>query len=257
MKRIALVALVPFLAWPSFAAESPWNGTWKLDEAKSHVGEDEPMTINQSADGKYHIVDGDAKYACDGKDYPIGAISGAAIACTASGATALDVTVKVNGKAMGKTHESLSEDDQVLTAKATRYNPDGTTTDTNRSYKRLSGSKGLVGEWKEMKKENSAPEIMSISVTGQSMKVSDPSTGKTEYDAKLDGTPTGINGMPNGFKIELKQENPSKVSWNMKLNGSIVLLGSETVSQDGKTLTQEKWSPGKESEKQILVFDKQ
>ena len=75
-------------------APSPdWNGTWKLNPAKSNF-QGPVLTISISADGEYRYDDGRSNFTfrCDGKDRPIG--KNRTRACVKSSATVLDLTPK-------------------------------------------------------------------------------------------------------------------------------------------------------------------
>ena len=69
LRTLSSVCLLVFAAFPALA-QSPWNGTWKLNQARSHMTGD-TFTLTK-AGGKYHYDGGSVQYdyACDGKDYP-------------------------------------------------------------------------------------------------------------------------------------------------------------------------------------------
>ncbi len=107
MKKLlccALAAAVSLaVAAPCFAAGSPWDGTWKLNQAKSKMT---GSTFTISMDGGMYTVDtGTIKfqYACDGKDYTI--IADRTISCTGGG-NSFTVGIKVAGKPYSTTHRT-------------------------------------------------------------------------------------------------------------------------------------------------------
>ncbi len=155
-----------------------------------------------------------------------------------------------------KIHESLSANGQILTRKFSTPNPDGSVTTDVETWQRLSGSGGLVGQWKRRNEKSSDPGLMTIRLNDHSIRVSDSGTGQNGYEVKLDGTPAPVSDMPKGFTIAFRQQGPTKLTYEFKLNGKTMLIGVETLSADGRQLTEEKWMPGKEADKQTLVYDK-
>lgn len=242
-------------AGPCFAAGSRWDGTWKLDEAKSKMT---GSTVTITQDGKMYTVDTGSlklKYACDGKDYPI--IANYSESCTGGGNSFTDV-MKVNGAVYSTTRREISSDGKTMTAVTTGRRPDGTAfTDRETEMREGSGS-GMVGTWKETKIKNSAPEIFMLKVSGDRLKMDDPGM-KEGYDAKLDGTPAPMTGgtAPAGLMISSKPDGANKVLSVALLNGKELGKDVMTLSADGKTITDVSWTPGKESEKQIYVYEKQ
>ena len=66
-------ATLMMAAIPCFAAASKWDGTWKLNQAKSKMT---GATVTISQNGNMYTVDTGAfkfSFACDGKDYRVAA----------------------------------------------------------------------------------------------------------------------------------------------------------------------------------------
>jgi hypothetical protein len=82
---------------------------------------------------------------------------------------------------------------------------------------------------------------------------------KSTLDAKLDGTEATPIGptVPPGETVSLKADGPNKIRVVIKLNGKVLDEGAYTLGADGMSYTVEEWVPGKESEKEILVYEKQ
>ena len=62
---------------------------------------------------------------------------------------------------------------------------------------------------------------------------------------------------PAGLMISNKNDGPDKVLTIVTLNGKELGRDVMTLSADGKTITDVSWTPGKESEKQTYVYEKQ
>jgi hypothetical protein len=65
-------ALTVAVVTPVFAADSPWDGSWKLDQTKSMMT-GETFSYTLTPDGKIQFSNGSTimyTFACDGKPYP-------------------------------------------------------------------------------------------------------------------------------------------------------------------------------------------
>jgi hypothetical protein len=258
MKKLLCCALAAAMslsvAAPCFAAGSPWDGTWKLNQAKSKMT---GSTFTISLDGGMYTVDtGTIKfqYACDGKDYTI--IADRTISCTGGG-NSFTVGIKVAGKPYSTTHRTISADGTTLTDVEKGTRPDGTAFTDTETDTRVGSGTGLAGTWQSTKVKNSASSLFILKVNGDVLHYEDPGY-KESSDAKLDGTPAPITGgmAPPGLMISNKLENGAVTS-TVSLNGKPLGTDVMTLSADGKVLTDVSWSAGKENEKQTYVYDKQ
>jgi hypothetical protein len=62
---------------------------------------------------------------------------------------------------------------------------------------------------------------------------------------------------PAGLTVSNKSDAPNKVTTVVYLNGKELGRDVMTLSADGKMITDVSWTPGKESEKQTYVYDRQ
>jgi len=259
MKRFAFaLILIAAGAASALAADSPFAGTWKLNVEKSKFTGD-TFTYTATATG-FHYSNGatiEYDFAIDGKDYPT--IPDRTVSWTKSGDSAWD-TVSKDGKGtvLSKAHRVLSADGKRYTVSYTSYRPDGTTAEGMDEYARVSGGPGLAGKWKDVKTKE----------TSDSMTIAVPSAGQVEIEfpnyketiaGPTDGTPIPVKGptIPDGVTTTVKVEGPKKWSRTVTLNGKTYSQSTMTVSSDGKVLDVVSWVPGKESEKETAVYDKQ
>ena len=254
MKQLILaVAFCGAASTAAMAADSPFSGTWKLDITKSHFTGD-TMDYSKTATGMRY-ADGAVTYdfVADGKDYAV--MPGRTTSWTKSGAGAWDTVSKADGKIVVKSHKMLSADGSSLTSTWTEYRPDGTTAKGSSVYKRISGSAGLAGKWKDVK----------VQATNDLMKIMVPAAGHYEmvspaYKSTIvgltDGTPAPINGptVPAGAMASYKATGADTWDYTINVQGKVYEKGVLTVSPDGRTLTDTSWTPGKESEKAIAVY---
>ena len=262
MKKLCVylcgAVLAALAATPCHASDSPWNGTWKINQAKSKTTGD-TFTVSEGAGGKYHFSNGgtiEYDYACDGKEYTT--LADRTVSCTGSPAAGMDYTYKAGQTVIGTEHQALSADGKMLvsTSKSTRL--DGSSGSDEATYQRVEGTSGVVGKWKSVKDKSSGDYAMTINVSDGTMHVQVPAW-KQMYDAKLDGTPAPVTGptIPAGATTAVNELSATKVHYANMLNGKTLWEGTQALSADGKTLTDEEWVPGKMDEKIVTVFDKQ
>ena len=165
---------------------------------------------------------------------------------------------KINGKLYSTTKREISADGKTLTDVTNGTRPDGTTFTDHETDTRVGGGSGLAGTWRESAIKNSAPDSMVLRVNGDVLHFESPAYKETT-DAKLDGTAAPIKGptAPAGLMLSNKSDGPNKVVTVVTLNGKQLSQDVMTLSADGKTITDVSWTPGKESEKQTYVFEKQ
>ncbi len=255
-KRLYFVcAALALAAAPCFAAGSKWDGTWKLDPAKSKMT-GSTVTITQNGN-MYTLDTGSFKFsfACDGKDYNF--LPDRTVSCTGAG-NSYSLVFKIKGKVESTTKRTISADGKTLTDVTTGTRPDGTSYTDHETDTRVGSGSGMVGTWKETAIKNSAPNIIVLKVNGDVLHYENPGYKDTS-DAKLDGTPGPITGptAPAGLMVSNKSDGPDKVLTIVTLNGKELGRDVMTLSADGKTIVDVSWTPGKESEKQTYVYEKQ
>jgi hypothetical protein len=217
----------------------------------------ETFTYSKTATGFRFSNGGPVAYnfAVDGKDYPT--LADRTTAWTSAGKNAWETVIKAHGTVLSKTHRALSADGKTLTASYTEYRPNGTVVHESDVFTRVSGGPGLAGEWKDVKTQ----------AASDTMKVVTPAPGRFEIDfpndkqtlaGKTDGTPTPVTGptVPPGAVGHYTAASANRWEFDGALEGKTFFKGVMTVSADGKTLTRTIWTPGKESEKSVEVYDR-
>jgi hypothetical protein len=261
MKKLLCCACAALLliaaASPCFAKDSPWNGTWKENQAKSKMSGD-TVIFTAKGGGVFHYSNGgtiEYDFACDGKSYTT--LGDRSVSCTGTAETGMDTTSMAHGAVLSKYHRSISADGRTMTIHGTAMHPDGTTEDFDETYKRVTGSKGLAGKWLDVKVKEQGESTMVVTVADKMLHIEVPSQ-KEVMDGKLDGSDGKVNGpnIPPGAAPAYKSVTPNKISYEIKLNGKVLYDGTYTLSADGKTLTEEEWVPGRMAEKESVVYDK-
>jgi hypothetical protein len=258
MKHLALaIAVLTVSAGSALAAGSPFDGTWKLNMEKSKFT-GTTITYTKTAHGYRYSNGATVSYAfgTDGKDYP--AIADRTTAWTPAGEGAWDTVFKANGKVLSKSHRALSADGKTLTVATTLYRNDGTTTQETDVYNRVSGAKGLAGEWRDTKAEGGDDTMTITTPAAGKFMIVDP-TDKETVTGSTNGSPAKIDSpsAPPGLMVAYKAVGHSTWDTTTKIGDKVYAKGSMTVSADGKTLKETTWVPGKEAEKSVSVYDKQ
>jgi hypothetical protein len=258
MNRFALAAFILAAgSTPALAHASAFDGTWKLDVAKSKFTGD-TFTYAKTATGYSYSNGATVSYAfaADGKDYPT--LPSRTVAWTKNADGSWDVVTKANGKVVTKTHRSLSADGKTLTAAYTEYWPNGSTVHESDVYTRVSGTSGLAGKWRNTKANVASDSITIKTSSGGHFEIDTPSLKET-VTGLTNGAPVAVKApnAPPGAMAAYKAAGPSKWTYNISLGGKIYVSGAKSVSADGKTLTDTSWVPGKESEASVAVYAKQ
>jgi hypothetical protein len=246
-----------FAASPCFAKDSPWNGTWKENQAKSKLSGD-TITFTAKSGGVFHYSNGgtiEYDFACDGKSYST--LGDRSISCTGTPESGMDLTSTAHGTVLAKYHRAISADGRTMTIHGTEVRPDGKTEDFDEVYKRVTGSKGLAGKWLDVKDKEQDESVMVVTIADKMLHIEVPSQ-KEVIDGKLDGSDGKVNGpnIPPGAAPAYKSVTSNKISFEIKLSGKVLYDGTYTLSADGKTLTEEEWVPGRMAEKDSVVYEK-
>lgn len=256
--RICVAALLVASTSPALASDAAWNGTWKLDRAKSQMTGD-TFTYSMNANGTFRVTNGTFTYdfACDGKDYTVIA-AGNTTACKKVSDTTYDFTNKMNGKVLSTDQQVISANGKTMTDTAKGTRPDGTTYTSVDAYDRVSGTSGLIGEWKHVNADTAGPpSLMTISISGTTITQRSPGY-KSGATAKLDGSEAPWTGptIPAGVTVSFKPLSSRKLYSVTKFKGKVVGEDTMTLSADGTTITDVSSSPG-QSAKQTYVYEKQ
>jgi hypothetical protein len=254
---ICIVALLAAFTSPALATNASWNGTWKLDRAKSQMTGD-TFTYSMNANGTIRYSNGGPvtyDFACDGKDYT--AVTSYTVACKKVSDTAYDFTYKQNGKVQSTDQLAISADGKTMTDTGKTMRPDGTTSTSVDTYDRISGTSGLVGEWKHVNVKSTGADLFTISISGTTLTQRNPAY-KSSVTAKLDGSDAPLTGpaMVAGVTVSFKPIGSRQLYSVTKLNGKVIGEDTMTLSADGTTITDVSSSPG-QSAKQTYVYEKQ
>jgi len=260
--RTALIlsALLALPAGAASAADSPWNGTWKLDPAKSQFT-GQTFTYSERPGGMLHFEDGSTAsydFGLDGKEYKT--FGNRMTSWTPAGKNSWDRVTRADGKVLAKGHVVLSEDGKTLTMSFGGTRPDGQEFHEDDVFTRVSGTDGLAGTWRTAKVTNpTGPQTFIISSPSAGVLRYEIPDMKISVDYSADDTDYAIPGptVPPGTTISFKRLGAKKIRYTMKINGKTDNIGVQSIAPDGRSYTDVNWNAGRESEKTTAVYVKQ
>jgi hypothetical protein len=255
-----ICSLLALSAGAASAADSPWNGTWKLDAAKSQLT-GQTFSYSERPGGMLHYEDGSTAsfdFGLDGKEYKTWADR--TTAWTAAGKNAWDTVTRAAGKVHSKGHIKLSEDGKTLTMTFTGTRPDGQDFHEEDVFGRVSGTEGLIGTWRTTKVTNpTGPQTFIISSPAAGVLRYEIPDMKVSVECSANDKDYPLTGpsMPPGATISFKRVSATKIQYTMKINGKPDSIGVQTIAADGASFTDTNWNPGQASEKTTAVYVKQ
>jgi len=254
MKKLLAGAFALALASTAFAA-SPWDGTWKLDRAKSHLT-GASYTYSKTADGMWQIKNGPItiSFGADGKPYPVLDADHTMIV-TMPDAHTMKTVNQFKGKTTSTSVDTLSADGNTLTDVTTGTHEDGSPFTSTETDTRSGTGDGFAGTWISTKESNNTPSTNVITTAADSVTFVDP-TSQFSLTAKLDGTPAAAVSpqMTEGVTFSYKKTSANRLDYTVMLKGSKVLEGYMELARNGKSYQDVSWLIGKESEKTTAVY---
>jgi hypothetical protein len=256
---LACAFFAPLSLTASAHAASPWDGTWNLNRAKSHLTGDS-FTYTKLPNGMWHFAYGNIGYdfAPDGKSYP-SFDPEHPVTTTANGDHALTIVTSFKGKPTSTIQETLSPDGQTLTDVTTGVHPDGSSYTTTVVSKRSGPGTDFFAKWVSTKEESNTKATFTLNTAADGSMTWNFPISKETATAKMDGTPAPITGpqVPAGVIITYKKVSARRLTFSVMFKDKPVGEGYDELSADGKTLEETSWVPGKMSEKTTSVYDKQ
>ena len=239
MKKLLFVLLLlPALGW----AQSPFDGTWKVDLSKTKLPKKPDVfllqngtyeckscnpPVNVKADGTFQAISGDPYRdmlmvkAVDDKH--------------------VEMASQKSGKDVSKATRTVSDDGNSMTIAWTYYgNPAGGPVSGTDHMKRVAkapaGANAISGSWRDEKADVATADALTFSYKsgGDSLSYSTP-TGQS-YTAKVDGTDAPYVGDPGTTSVSLKRIGDS-IEETDKRDGKVMSVAKLTVAADGKTMT--------------------
>jgi hypothetical protein len=237
MTITALASVAALASCPVFA-QSPFDGTWAINQQKSNLT-GQTMTIEDAGAGAIKFVNPNFTYTVKTDGTKAESPSGATVAIQKQSDTSYHQTMWRHGKELSQSDWKLSDGDKTLTIHEFGTRPNGDAFDDTSTYTRVSGDKSLVGEWKTTSVKLGNPVTFTIKMGPGNQMTWDIPSIKGTWKGTTDGTesrPTGPT-VPESLTLAVTGQGPHAFSMTEKLKGKTVFTGTYTVSDDGKTMT--------------------
>ena len=256
--RIASGCVLAVLCCCTLAqAQSAFVGTWKLNQAKSHLTGD-TVTYSTAADGtmKEMTAVGSYTFKTDGRPYTTPFDS--TVTWKQTGPSTWSTEDRQKDMLLATNMIQISGDGKTMTIISTGTNPNGKTFDDTEVLTRVAGSNGLMGTWKSEKMKSSTSPVMEFAANGPNGIAWILPEIKAKLDLTFDGKDVAPVGptVPAGLTIAATKINARSFSFVEKMNDKAIFKGTLTVSHDGKTLTNTS-SAMKEQNTRTGIYDKQ
>ena len=239
------------------AAESPFAGTWKFNPAKSKLTGD-TMKFEKTPSGEIRWTASGLSYTfkADGKEYK--GPFGEAVIWKQIDNTTWQTTYTEKGVLLSTDTSKLSPDDKTITVVSRGTKPNGAKFEDTTVYERISGDKGLLGGWRDKQVKVSAPGTIELKPSGKDGLLFKDLDYNSTCDAQFDGKDYPVTGptVAPGITLVLKHTGPRSYEVLMKKDGKPLFRETDTVSQDGRTLTV-RGSAIAVNEPYTQVFDRQ
>ena len=252
--RLAIVAALTLAT--TALAQSPLAGTWKFNASKSKLTGD-TFHFDPAGEGSVKVTGGGQSYTFktdgSGTTTPMGN--------TAEWTKVDDNTwkevVKKGSTTLSTNTYQLGADGKSINITSTGTKPNGDSFNDTSTYTRISGTKGFFGGWKSTKVNLSAPTGYEIKDNGDGSLTWTLPDFKAIVTLKPDGTDAPATGptVPDGLTLSLMKTGSHSFALVEKMKGKPIFKATETVSADGKMLT-EVGSPVGVNEPTTSVYDK-
>lgn len=238
MKRIWFsITLACLLAGTLWASDDPFCGKWKLNMEKSQFTGTQ-IKIQDLGGNKYKWTGGTTSdtIVYDGTDQPVHFDQ--TISMTPEGANSWKMVIKKDGRVLSTMTHTISADGKSQTIKGTETKPDGTTSDFDVVWRKVSGGAGWAGTWQEADVKFTSPDQWEISpYEGDGLSFNTPAY-QDVLSMKFDGKEYEEKGpnVASGSTSSGKRINANTLEVTNKIKGEVMDHTKYELSPDGKTL---------------------
>ncbi len=240
MKKLLFAALLGTSL--SAFAQSPFDGTWKIDLSKAQMPKKPDVFLLQNGMYECQTCVPPIKIKADGQDQPV---TGHPYYDTMAIQVVDDHTIQETEKKAGKV---------VITSKVT-VSPDGKTSvfefndSSNTNAEPVAGkgtgkqvapgppgSHAISGSWVTTSMDNMSDNglMFTYKMDGDSLSMTTP-TGQS-YTAKVDGTDAPYKGDPGTTSVSIKKVGDNAIEETDKRDGKVISISMNKLEADGKTM---------------------
>jgi hypothetical protein len=237
----ALFSVAALCATALCQAQSPFDGTWRIDMSQSKFSP--KPTVFYLSQGWYHCESCTPAFTvqADGQDHPVTGQSYDNLNVTVTDPHTLTFVGKKGGRVMFEQTRTVSANGKMLTVKTTNHPMNSNEPVTGEATAKLVGIAPLgvhavSGSWQVLKVATSEnDQLFTYKTTGAEFTMTDP-TGDT-YTAKFVGADYPVNGAFGYNAVSLKKINDHTIEETDKRDGTVLDVSTMTVSPDGKRMT--------------------
>jgi len=235
MTTTQVVAVLLLAGSPAFA-QSPFDGTWVRNYAKSDVPSSE-LKLQDAGRGAIRIFNGYdmGTLKTDGTKTSTG--EGDETAVEKVSKNSYHLTNWTNAEEMSEADFMLSDAGKTLTLHEWDTNPKSGHSDTTTVFRRVSGGAGLIGGWKRVSVKDKEPRTWIVKLSAHEVTWTEPGINLT-VRAATNGTPVHPRGpgIPESMTMAYTKEGPRAIHMVSKVAGKTVLTVTYSISEDGKTM---------------------
>ena len=243
MRRISWALMLGTLLLPLLAAaQSPFDGTWKVDMNKVDFPKKPDVYLLQN--GMYECktcvppinikANGDAQKVSGHPYYNT-------VAIKVISDHEIEETDMKDGKVVATSKTTVSSDGKTATFEFTDSSNSNAAPVTGkgeavRVASGPAGSNAISGSWRTTKMEDISENAItwSYKVDGDMLTMTSP-TGQT-YTAKMDGTEAPMKGDPGVTTVSVKMMGKDTLEETDRRNGKVISVTRSTVTSDGKMM---------------------
>jgi len=239
MKKLFFPMALAALLVSGAAAQSVFEGTWKIDFSKVTFSTkpDEYLLQNGTYTCK-SCTEVSAPVKADGQDQPIKDFPYAdSVAVKVVNDHQIHMTSKKDGKVVGESTMTVSPDGKTLTEDFYFVPQTGTPVKGNNESKRVAdgppGSHAISGSW-QAKKFGLSDNAASFTYKINGNELTMTSSMGSSFTAKLDGTEAPYKGDPGTTSVRIKLIGTDTLEETDLRDGTILYVSRMTVGTDGK-----------------------
>lgn len=244
MRKLYLAVALGLMLMPLLAsAQSPFDGTWKVDLKKVDFPTKPDVYLLQNGMYECKSCVPPYKIKADGTDQKVtGHPYYDSIAIKVVNDHEIEETDKKNGKIVATSKTVVTPDGNTMKFE---FNDSSNTNgapvtgkgEATRVGKAVAGASPLSGSWRMAKMENISDDAISWTyrVSGDELTMTTP-TGQT-FTAKMDGTEAPMKGDPGVSTVSVKKVGNNTIEQTNKRDGKIIDVSKYTVGPDGKMMS--------------------
>lgn len=245
MKKILLLSFIALATtWTAgqALAQSPFEGTWKLDVSSIKETSAQKPSVLLLQNGVYECKDCPWKGKADGTDQPVtGVPSFNTIAVNVKDDHTLVLTFKKDGKTVMTNHMMVSKTGDLLTQNVSQTG--GTNGGSPRLYKitakRISkgptGAHLISGTWEHGKLVGMSDNLTTWTYKFNGNEVTETTPGGESFTAKLNGPAAPMKNNPDVTTVSVKMLGDRTLQETDMRDGKVTAVMTMSLSADHKT----------------------